>query len=78
VAARDGAAIACELDEIELVDRPDRAREVGDEEQGAFERRDEQEVEAGVVDGDLGAQLADARLDLLCGEVSLADAQVVG
>jgi hypothetical protein len=76
VAARDGVAIACKLDEIELVNRRNRAREVGDEEQRAFERRDEQEVEAGVVDRDLGAKFADARLDLLCGEVSLAD--VVG
>jgi hypothetical protein len=41
VAARDSAAVARELDEIEFVDRCDRAREVGDEEQRAFEWRDE-------------------------------------
>jgi len=56
----------------------DRPRQVGDEEEGALERRDEHEVEAGVVGGDLGAQLADPPLDLLGGEVGLADAQVVG
>src|SRR6266550_2054249 len=78
VPPRDGAVIAGELDEIEFVERRDRSREVGEEEQGAFERRDEQEVEAGVVGGDLGAHLADARLDLLGGEVGLADAKVVG
>jgi hypothetical protein len=78
VPPRDGAVIAGELDEIEFVERRDRSREVGEEEQGAFERRDEQEVEAAVVGGDLGAPFADARLDLLGGEVGLADAQVVG
>jgi len=56
----------------------DRPRQVGDEEQGALERRDEYEVEPGVIRGDLGAQFADAPLYLLGGEVRLADAQVVG
>jgi len=78
VAARDGAAVPGELDEIELMNRRDRPREIGHEEQGALERRDEQWVEAGIIGRDLGAQLADARLDLLGGEVRLADAQVVG
>jgi hypothetical protein len=65
VAARDGAAVTGELDEIELMDQRDRAREVGKEEQGALERRDEQEIAIGVVGGDLGAELGDARPDLL-------------
>jgi hypothetical protein len=33
VPARDGAVVTGELDEIELVDQRDRAREVGDEEE---------------------------------------------
>jgi hypothetical protein len=78
VPPRDGAVIAGELDEIEFVERRDRSREVCEEEQGTFERRDQQEVEAGVVGGDLGPHFADAPLDLLGGEVGLADAQVVG
>jgi hypothetical protein len=65
VAARDGAAVTGELDEIELMDQRDRAREVSKEEQGALERRDEQEIAIGVVGGDLGAELGDARPDLL-------------
>jgi hypothetical protein len=78
VTAWNGVAVAGKLDKIELVDEWDRAREVGDEEQRSFQRRDEQEVEAVVIGGDLGAQFADARLDLLGGEVGLADAQFVG
>jgi len=41
VAARDRAAVTGELDEVELMDQRDSAREVGKEEQGALERRDE-------------------------------------
>src|SRR5262249_43306334 len=41
VAARDRAAVTGELDEVELMDQLDSAREVGKEEQGALERRDE-------------------------------------
>jgi hypothetical protein len=59
------------------VHHPDRAREVGDEEQRALQRGDEHEVEPGVVGRDLGAELGDARLDLLAREVRLADAEVV-
>jgi hypothetical protein len=77
VAAPAGAAIAGELDEVELVKGGNRAREVGDEEERAFERRDEYEIEAAVVGGDLGPELDDARLDLLRGEVRLADSKVV-
>jgi hypothetical protein len=78
VAARRAAPVAGELDEIELVHSFDRPRQVGDEEKGALERRDEHEVESGVIRGDLGTQLADTPLDLLGGKVRLADAQVVG
>jgi hypothetical protein len=78
VTARDSTAVAGELDEIELVYQRDRTRQVGDEKQRTFERRDEQQIETGVVGGDLGAQFADPCLDLLAGEVGLADAQFVG
>jgi hypothetical protein len=78
MAARRGAAVAGKLHEIELVQRSDRSRQIGDEEQGPLERGDEHEVEALVIVGDLGAELADAPLDLLGGKVGLADAQVVG
>jgi hypothetical protein len=73
VAAGRGLAVPRELDEIELVRDRDRAREVGDEEERPFQRRDEDRVEALVVAGDLGAELGDARLDLLRGQVRLAD-----
>jgi hypothetical protein len=65
VSTRDRAPVAGKLDEIELMDQRDCAREVGEEEQGALERRDEQKIAIGVVGGDLGAELGDARLDLL-------------
>jgi len=77
VASRLGASVPGELDEIELVHQRDGPRKVGGEEQRAFERCDENQVEPGVVLGNLRAQLDDARLDLLGGEVRLADAQVV-
>jgi hypothetical protein len=78
VSAGDGAPVAGELDEIELVKQRDRAREVGDEEEGTLERRDEQEIEAGVVGGDVSTELGNARLDLLGREVGLPDADVGG
>jgi hypothetical protein len=52
-------------------------REIGDEEERAFQRSDEDRVEAVVVGGDLGAELADPCLDLLGGEVGFADEQLV-
>jgi len=51
----------------------DGAREVGCEEERSLQRRDEQRLEAVVVGGDLGPELGDAVLDLLRGEVRLAD-----
>jgi len=77
VAAWRGASVAGELDEIDFVRRTDRAREVGEEEERAFQRRDEDGIETRVVRRDLRAQLRDAPLDLLGGEVRLADAEVV-
>jgi hypothetical protein len=60
------------------VQQRDRPREVGSEEERALERRDENEIEAAVIGGDLSAELGDTPLDLLGGEVCLADAQIVG
>jgi hypothetical protein len=54
----------------------DRAREVGEEDEARLQQRDEEQVAAGVVAGDLGAQLADAALQLLGGEEDVADAGV--
>jgi hypothetical protein len=54
----------------------DRAREVGEEDEARLQQRDEEQVAAGVVAGDLGTQLADAALQLLGGEEDVADAGV--
>jgi hypothetical protein len=77
VAAGSVAAVAGELDEIELVRDRDGAREIGEEEERALERSDEQGVETVVVGRDLGAELGDARAQLLRGEVRLAGLEPV-
>ena len=62
MAALVGAGrVARELDEVEAVVDPDRARQVGDEDDARLERRDEQRLAPFVVAGDLAAELADAR-----------------
>jgi hypothetical protein len=78
VPAGHGTAVACELDEIQLVDRRNRAREIGSEEERSLERRHEHEIAVGVISRDLGPELGDARLDLLLGEIGLADAKLGG
>jgi hypothetical protein len=60
------------------VQHRDCAGEIGDEEQRALQRRDEDRLEAVVVGRDLGAELRDPCLDLLGGEVRVADANLVG
>jgi hypothetical protein len=50
-----------------------RPRQVGDEDEARLQRPDEQGLAAGVVGGDLGAELADAGGELLGREVDLAD-----
>jgi hypothetical protein len=72
VPAGVGAVVARELDEVDLVRDRNRAREVGQEDEARLQQRDEQQVAAGVVARDLGAELADARLQLLGGEKDLA------
>jgi hypothetical protein len=59
------------------VRRTDCAREVGEEEERPLQRRHEDRIEAGVVGRDLRTELRDAALDLLGGEVRLADPEVV-
>ena len=62
VAALVGARrVARELDEVEAVVDPDRAGQVGDEDDARLERRDEQRLPALVVTGDLAPELADTR-----------------
>jgi hypothetical protein len=58
------------------VDDRQRAGEVGDEDERGLQRGDEDRLEAVVVGGDLRAELFDAGLELLGGEVDLADALV--
>jgi hypothetical protein len=60
-----------------VVQERQRAREVGNEDEARLQRADEQRLAAGVVGGDLLAELRDARGDLLLGEIDLPDAGVV-
>jgi hypothetical protein len=78
VAAGGRAGVAGELDEVELVGDRQRAREVGDEDEARLQGGDEQRLPAGVVTGELGAELLDPRRDLLGREVGLSDGLVVG
>jgi hypothetical protein len=74
MAALVGAGrVARELDEVQAVVDPDRARQVGDENDAGLERRDQERLSALVVTGDLATELADARPQLLAGEVDLAE-----
>jgi len=65
VAAGVGAVVAGELDEVDSVRDRDRAGEVGQEDEARLEQRDEQQVAAVVVAGDVCAELANARFQLL-------------
>jgi hypothetical protein len=60
MAALIGAGrIASELDEVEAVVDPDRARQIGDEDDARLEGRDEQRLSALVVTRNLTSELAD-------------------
>jgi hypothetical protein len=67
-----------QVDEVEVVDDRQRARQVGDEDERRLQRGDEDRLEAVVVSGDLRSELPDPGLDLLSREVDLADALVDG
>ena len=68
--------MAAELDEVDLVEDRERPRQVGEEDDARLQQADEEGLTAGVVLGDLGAELRDPGGDLLGGEVDLADAVV--
>ena len=78
----DGAVLSAgvrrELDHVERVRNPKRAREIGEEDDARLERRDEDRIEAVVRGGDLGAELGDARGDLLPRQMHGADDAVLG
>jgi hypothetical protein len=75
VAALVGAGgVARQLQEVEPVRDPERARKVGDEDEARLQGRDEQRLAAVVVARKLTSQLADACLQLLPREVDLAEA----
>jgi hypothetical protein len=63
-----------QLEEVELVRDGQRAGEVGQEDEARLERCDEERRLAFVVTGEVGAELADARVELLAPEVDVADA----
>ena len=54
-----------------------RAHQVGEEEDGALQHADHDQVAALVVAADLGAQLGDPALQVLAGDEGLADRGVV-
>jgi hypothetical protein len=60
-----------------VVQEGQRARQVGQEDERRLQGADEQRLLAGVVGGDLLAELRDAGRDLLGREVDLSDAQLV-
>jgi hypothetical protein len=55
-----------------------RAREVGEEDEARLQRPDEDRLPALVVARDLLAELADARTELVCRQIDLADPRVRG
>jgi hypothetical protein len=62
MAALVGAGrVARKLDEVDAVVDPERAGQVGDEDDAGLERGDEQRLAAFVVAGDLAPELADTR-----------------
>jgi len=70
------AGVTGERDEVEAVDDGGRAGQVRDEDDGGLQRCDEDGLEADVVAGDLAAELADPRVDLLRGEVDVSDSRI--
>jgi len=67
--------VARELEEVDPVRDAQRARQVGDEDEARFQRRDEQRLAAVVVAAQLAPELTDARLQLPAREVDLAEAR---
>jgi hypothetical protein len=70
------ALVARKGDEVEVVHDRQSPRKIGDEDERRLQRRDENRFQAVVVSGDVRAQLLDARLNLLGGEIHLADSRI--
>src|SRR4051812_17893982 len=68
-------SVARELEEVETVGDAKRARQVGDEDDACFERRDEQRLAPVVVASQLAAELSHARAQLVLREVDLTEAR---
>ena len=73
-----GGRVARELDEVQAMVDPERARQVGDEDDARLERCDEQWLPALVVTGDLAPELTDTRPQLLAREVDLPEPRLEG
>jgi hypothetical protein len=76
VTAGTRAAVAGELDEVEMVEDRQRTRQVGRERDARLEQADEEGLQRVVVGGDLRAELADADRDLVRVEIDVADARI--
>jgi hypothetical protein len=68
--------VARKRDEVEVVDDGQGPREIGDEDKRRLQRGDENRLEAFVVSDDLRPQLLDTGLNLLGGEIDLADPRI--
>jgi hypothetical protein len=78
VAAHLDAAVAGELDEVDVVEDRSGAGEVCEEDEARLQRADEERLAAVVVGCDLGSELVDAGRDLRSGQVDLPDPVVRG
>ena len=76
MAAHLGAAVACELDEVEAVQDRDCAGEVGEEDEARLQRPHENGLSVRVIARDLGAELMHTGAELVSREVDLADPRV--
>src|SRR5829696_10575177 len=72
------AVVARELYEVDLVRARDRPGEIGQEDDARLQDRDQQELLAAVVLGDLRAELIDSRVELLRREEHVPDPGVGG
>ena len=70
-------AVARDRHEVDLAGDLELAHQVGDEEHGALEDADDQELAALVVAADLGAELTNPRREILLLDQGLADLRVV-
>jgi hypothetical protein len=69
--------VAGELDEVDVVQDPDRARQVGEEDEARLQQADQEQLALCIVRGDLLPDLRDPAAQVLRVEEYLADAGVV-